>query len=74
MSFKSYYNASPPEPPDLHEIFCVDCECCTIDGECELGRIPEDCAAEMTEYAESCRDAEIDRRIDEERMKEEEKS
>jgi hypothetical protein len=70
MPFKDYYNGSPPEPIDLYEIFCVDCEHCTFDGECELSLTPEDCARSDYELAESCRDDWADRKADERRNRE----
>jgi hypothetical protein len=70
MSFEDYYN-SPPEPPDLYEEICVKRECQYLndDGECVIDRYPEDCAVTLADEIEACRDTEINRKIDERRMK-----
>lgn len=70
MSFKDYYN-SPPDPPDLHEEMCVkrECEYLSDDGECVIDRCPEDCAEELGAEMEAWRDAGVNRKIDDRRMK-----
>ena len=73
MAFKSYYDAVPPDPPDLYEEICIkhDCQYLNDDGECVIDCCPGDCGKWMDEEAEAWRDLGVDRKIDERRMEEE---